>query len=407
MDKSYIVKAKKIVTVSKLMTLFDGAFLVEDDVIKDIGYFKDITLKYKNLNVLDFGDLVISPTLVDCHTHLLEYAPSTVYPVSNITYEMAQQALILKGIMSGITAFGEQICGSPMYEINIDEYKDKVKTIPADIVFSANSITIGFNELVNLTAVTGKIAVDKKTLVNKEVIEKLAKYSDYPGENIFINATPANLTSNLVPRAGEIIYTQDEINMIVDIYHKNGKKIGCHVAGKEGIHMAIKSKMDIIHHGHGIDDELIKKVKNSNIIIVATPLGGTHLTPNSPEEIVKLVEEGVTVAISTDGYLPPDNTLPWINFKDELPKGPEALLPLASPAMEILKNIGVDENHILALITLNGAKVLGIDESIGSIEVGKKANFLVSKGVPALEITNTQDILKVYYRGKCLINREL
>ena len=158
MDKSYIVKAKKIVTVSKLMTLFDGALLVEDDVIKDIGYFKDITLKYKNLNVLDFGDLVISPTLVDCHTHLLEYAPSTVYPVSNITYEMAQQALILKGIMAGITAFGEQICGSPMYEINIYEYKNKVKNSPVDIVFSANSITIGFKELVNLTAVTGKKA---------------------------------------------------------------------------------------------------------------------------------------------------------------------------------------------------------------------------------------------------------
>ncbi|MDV4152612.1 amidohydrolase family protein [Clostridium sp. AL.422] len=407
MKNSYIVKSKKIVTVSKLMTLLEGAFVVEGDVIKDIGYFKDITSKYKDLNVVDFGELVISPSLVDCHTHLLEYAPSTVYPVTDITYEMAQQALVLKGIMSGITAFGEQICGSPMYEISINEYKEKVKNMPADIVFSANSITIGFEELVNLTAVTGKKAVDKETLVNNEVIEKLAKYSDYPGENIFINATPANLTSNLVPRAGEIIYTQDEIDKIVDIFHRNGKKIGCHVAGKEGINMAINSKMDIIHHGHGIDDELINKVKKSNIIIVATPLGGTHLTPNSPEEIAKLVQEGIVVTISTDAYLPPDNTLPWLNFKDEFPKGPEALIALANPTMEMLKNIGIDENYILALITLNGAKVLGMEESIGSIEIGKKANFLASKGVPGLEITDIEDILKVYYKGKCIINREI
>ena len=407
MNSSYIVKSKKIVTVSKLMTLLDGAFVVEGNIIKDIGKFKDIALKYKHLNVVDFGELVISPNLVDCHTHLLEYAPSTVYPVTDVTYEMAQQALILKGIMSGITAFGEQICGSPMYEISINEYKEKVKNMPIDIVFSANSITIGLEELVNLTAVTGKTVVDKETLVNNEVIERLAEYSDYPGENIFINATPANLTSNLVPRAGEIIYTQDEIDKIVDIFHRNGKKIGCHVAGEEGIKMAINSKMDIIHHGHGINDELIDIVKKSNIIIVATPLGGTHLTPNSPEEIVKLVQEGIVVAISTDAYLPADNTLPWLNFKDKLPKGPEVLMALAHPAMKILKDIGIDENYILALITLNGAKVLGIEEYIGSIEIGKNANFLVSKGLPAVEITDIKDILKVYYKGKCLINREV
>lgn len=406
MGSSYIVKSNKIVTVSKLKTLFDGAFVVEDEIIKDIGSFKDIILKYENFKILDFGDLVISPTLVDCHTHLFEYAPSTVYPVTDLTYEVAQEALILNGVMSGITALGEQICGSPIYEINIKEYKEKVKGLPVDIVFSVNSITIGFKELVNLTAVTGKKSVDKKTLIDIDVIEKLAEYSDYPGENIFINATPANLTSNLVPRAGEIIYTQDEIDAIVGIFHKKGKKIGCHVAGEEGIEMAINSKMDIIHHGHGINDKLINKVKSSNIIIVVTPLGGTHLIPNSPEEIVQLVRAGIIVAISTDGYLPPDNSLPWLNFNDELPKGPEILTKLANPAMEILRSIGVDENDILSLITLNGAKVLGLEENIGSIEIGKRANFLAAKGVPGLEITDIDDILKVYYKGKCIIDRK-
>ena len=105
--------------------------------------------------------------------------------------------------------------------------------------------------------------------------------------------------------------------------------------------------------------------------------------------------------------MPPDNTLPWLNFKDKLPKGPEVLMALAHPAMKILKDIGIDENCILALITLNGAKVLGIEEYIGSIEIGKNANFLVSKGLPAVEITDIKDILKVYYKGKCLINREV
>lgn len=406
MDNKYIVKANKIITVSDLGTLYNGAFLVSDGIIADIGDFNSIKLKYKDLEVTDFKELVITPSLVDCHTHLFEYAPSTVYPVTEATYEMAQEALILNGLMSGITAFGEQICGSPMYEIDLKRYKERVKKLPVDIVFSTNSITIGFENLVNLTAATGKNVVDKNTLINEEILEKIIEESEYPGENIFINATPANLKEELVPRAGEIIYTQEEVNKISEMFHKKGKKIGCHVAGEEGIEMAIEAKIDIIHHGHGITDKLIKKVKDLNIIIVATPLGGTHLTPNSPEEIETLVKEGILVAIATDSYLPSDASLSWLNFNDDNPKGPEVLMKLSNPAMLKLRILGLDENEILSLITLNGAKVLGLEDKIGAINVGMKANFIASVGIPGIDITDVNDIIKVFYEGKCVIDRE-
>lgn len=406
MDNKYVVKSNKIVTVSNLETLYNGAFVVSDGIIEDIGDFNSIKLKYKNLEIIDFKDLVITPSLVDCHTHLFEYAPSTVYPVTEATYEIAQEALILNGLMSGITAFGEQICGSPMYEINLNKYKERVKKLPIDIVFSTNSITIGFKNLVNLTSVTGKNLVDKSTLTNEEIIEKLIEESEYPGENIFINATPANLKEKLVPRAGEIIYTQDEINKIVEMFHKKGKKIGCHVAGVEGIEMALEAKMDIIHHGHGVTKDLMKKVKDLNISIVATPLGGTHLTPNSPEEIASMVKEGILVAIATDSYLPPYTGLPWLNFNDDNPKGPEVLMKISNPSMLKLKDLGLNENEILALITLNGAKVLELENSIGSIKKGMNANFIASRGIPGLDITDIEDIIKVFYKGQCVVDRE-
>lgn len=406
MNSKYIVKSDKIITVSEMKTLYNGAFVVSDGIIIDIGKYDDIKSKYKSLEIMDFKDLVVTPSLIDCHTHLFEYAPSTVYPVTESTYKMAQEALILNGLMSGITAFGEQVCGSPMYEINLSEIKETVKKLPIDIVFSTNSITIGFENLVNLTAVTGKKSVDKSTLINNEILEEIIKESEYPGENIFINATPANLKEEFVPRAGEIIYTQEEINKISKMFHKRGKKIGCHVAGEEGISMALEGKIDIIHHGHGITDKLIKKAKEDNVIIVATPLGGTHLTPNSPEEIEVLVKEGIIVAIATDSYLPPDTSLPWLNFEDDNPKGPEVLMKISNPSMLKLKALGLDENEILSLITLNGAKVLGTENEIGALKVGMKANFIASKGVPGLEITDTEDIIKVFYEGTCIVDRD-
>ena len=405
MNSEYIVKAKKIITVSKDKTIVNGAMVVRDDKIIDIGKAEDIILKYKELEIEDFGEYTISPSLIDCHTHLLEYAPSTVYPVTAETYDLGQKSLILKALRSGVTTFGEQICGSPMTLASIKDFKEIANGLPVKIIFSCNTITIGFKNLTNFTSVTRNEAVDKDKLIDNNTIENLINNSDYPGENIFINATPANLTEDIVPRAGEIVYTQEELNHIVKMFHDKSKRIGCHVAGKEAIKMALKAGFDVIHHGHEITDEEIKYASNSNILIVATPLGGTHLIPNSPDDIYKLISNNVLVAIATDAYLPPYQGVSWLDFKDTNPKGSPELMVISKPTMVKLIENGYDENEALALITLNAAKVLGTDKNTGSLEIGKDADFIVSDGVPGIDVTGEDKIERVYLKGKCLIKK--
>lgn len=288
---------------------------------------------------------------------------------------------------------------------SVKDFKEIAKDLPVNIIFSCNSITIGFKDLVNFTSVTGNNSVDKDKLIEDETIMDLVENSDYPGENIFINATPANLTEDIVPRAGEVIYTQEELEKIVHIFHDKGKRIGCHVAGKDAIEMAIKAKFDVIHHGHGITDDEIKEISNSNISIVATPLGGTHLKPNSPEDILKLIQNNILVAIATDAYLPPYEGVSWLSFNDKKPKGSPELMEISKKAIEALIDKGYDENEALSLITLNAAKILGVEDKIGSLEIGKDADFIISNGVPVVEFSDSLNIKRVYIKGKCLISR--
>ncbi len=405
MSREYIVKSKKIVTISEDKTIVNGAMVINEGKIMDIGKSDDIISKYKELEVEDFGELVITPSFIDCHTHLLEYAPSTVYPVTRETYKIAQKSLVLQALMSGVTTFGEQICGSPMTLESVKEFKNIAKELPVNIFFSCNSITIGFENLVNFTSVTGNNSVSKDKLIEDDTIMNLIENSDYPGENIFINATPANLTEDIVPRAGEVIYTQEELDKIVSIFHDKGKRVGCHVAGKDAIEMAIKAGFDVIHHGHDISDNEIKEISNSNISIVATPLGGTHLKPNSPEDILKLIENNILVAIATDAYLPPYEGVSWLSFNDKKPKGSPELMEISKKAIEALIDKGYDENEALSLITLNAAKILGVEDKIGSLEIGKDADFIVSNGVPVVEFSDSLNIKRVYIKGKCLISR--
>lgn len=190
----YIIKSKKLVTASDInKTIKNGAMVIANGVIKDIGNYDYIMEQYKELEVLDYSDFIVTPSLVDCHTHVLEYAPTSMFPVTKSTHLIGGVSLILKALESGITSLGEQICGHPESDLSKFEYLKAIKDLPIDIVFSICNITIGFENLVHFTGVTGSTPVSKEMLVDDKIILQLINGSDYPGENIFINATPANL----------------------------------------------------------------------------------------------------------------------------------------------------------------------------------------------------------------------
>lgn len=73
--------------------------------------------------------------------------------------------------------------------------------------------------------------------------------------------------------------------------------------------------------------------------------------------------------------------------------------------MQLLKKHHYDENKILALLIDNPAKLLGKEDRFGRLKVGLEANFLVSEGVPGLEITEIDQIKNVFYKGVKVIER--
>ncbi len=392
-------------TVSPAGTIQDGAMAVCDGKVIDVGKWKNLRNRYPDLTLHDCSDYVITPSLVDCHTHLLEFAPSSLYPVTPETHFLGGKAILLDALSSGITALGEQVCGHHLCDFSIADYKNAIQGLPLDVTFAATSISIGFKQMAHFTSITQSKPVSQSTLSDPELVKKIAEKSEFPGENIFINATPANFTSDQVPRAGEIIYTFEELKRISDIYHQAGKKIGAHVAGEEGISMALKAGIDVLHHAHGITEELMQKAATHGISIVATPMGGTHLEPNSPENILALVQKNIPVSIATDSYLPPYQGASWLPFTDNALQGPDVLMLIAHPAMKLLEEHGYDENATLALLTANPAKIMGKEGRYGGLVPGMEANYLVAEGVPGLEITEVEQIKEVFFRGVKVVQR--
>ncbi len=106
-------------------------------------------------------------------------------------------------------------------------------------------------------------------------------------------------------------------------------------------------------------------LKDNNIGVIIPP---THRMPESPDSDVygpyklpgQLAKAGITVALSHQGMLGHSRNLPFF----------------AGTAA----SYGLDKEEALKMITSNTAKLLGIDDRVGTLETGKDATLFVSEG---------------------------
>jgi len=75
--------------------------------------------------------------------------------------------------------------------------------------------------------------------------------------------------------------------------------------------------------------------------------------------------------------------------------------------MEALVSIGIPNEEVLKIATINGAKALRMSSKLGSIHVGKLADVFVITGNPLEDITNTRNVQKVIKGGIVYDAKEL
>lgn len=155
----------------------------------------------------------------------------------------------------------------------------------------------------------------------------------------------------------------------------------------EGVKFAKSNGVEIIVLAAAYPALLVKEFLEENDIPVVLP--PTYDYPDSdgmdydayyalPGELSKA---GITVALNHSGMLSTSRNLPFY--------------------AGMAAAFGMEKEEALKLITLNPAKILGVDENLGSIEVGKDASLFVSKG-DALDV-RTNDLTHAFIRGKKII----
>lgn len=138
---------------------------------------------------------------------------------------------------------------------------------------------------------------------------------------------------------------------------------------------------------HCTDGELIKDVlKEENVPVIVGPI----LTDRSKIELVNQHPK-------TGGILSKNNIL--VAIMTDYPVVPVSYLTLQAA---IIAKAGMDEMETLKAITINAAKVCGIDDRVGSLEVGKDADLVMLDGHPFEIKTN---VLLTMINGEVVYER--
>jgi imidazolonepropionase-like amidohydrolase len=141
----------------------------------------------------------------------------------------------------------------------------------------------------------------------------------------------------------------------------------------------------VIQHGtegYRIADELAKRKIPVSLTLVDSP-GGKMETAGLLEENASILEKaGVMVAINTDDFIT------------------ESRFFLRTGAIAVRG--GMSEDAALKAQTINPAKMLHLDDRLGSLEKGKDADFIVLSGAPYSVYTH---VLETYIEGVKVFDR--
>ncbi len=178
-------------------------------------------------------------------------------------------------------------------------------------------------------------------------------------------------------------FTVDEMRAIVDEAHRQHHKVASHAVALTGVHNSLEAGVDTIEHGDYISDEDLKTMAARGVYYVPTIYVGMYVAQGRAGEgaavwlqmtkihegtFRRAMKAGVKIAFGTDAG--------GFDWKE-------------NPAQEFkyMVDWGMTPAEAIRSATVTAAELLGMQDQIGTIEVGKLADIVAVPGDPLKDIT--------------------
>ena len=198
------------------------------------------------------------------------------------------------------------------------------------------------------------------------------------------------------------VFLEDELRAVVETAASRELKVAAHAHGTGGINLAAKSGVASIEHGSYNDSESRKIMRKNGVYLVPTlavqprirkdikDASGSMLDvmqgflDNHGPRMYEAHKAGVKIAAGSDAGVSPH--------------GKNAL------ELELYVDYGLTPAEAITATTINAAKLIGMEDKLGTIEVGKIADIIAVEQDPLQDIKVLQNVLVVVKDGRIVKN---
>ncbi len=195
----------------------------------------------------------------------------------------------------------------------------------------------------------------------------------------------------------------DEIKAIVEVGKDTGKLISVHATDRLSILKAAKAGPTTIEHGNEIDEEALGYMLENNVALIPTYCPYYFCAEHAEDVLHRTPEQA---AVTRRRYEVHASHLPWL-MKSGLTIGfgadTGATLTMHGAQafeMELMNRNGMPEADVLCAATAVNARILGLDDQIGTLEAGKFADITAFNGDPLTDIRVMQSCQFVMRSGR-------
>ena len=381
----------------------NGGIIYEDDIIVNIDkseVIEKIALE-ENIETVDGNGKYLFPGMVNTHTHLYQeimkgmgsdlsledWFPTAMAPAGSVLKECHVSAGVKLGlaeaIRCGVTTVADYMQLQPVKGLGEIEL-DIVKDIGVRMAYGRGYRDIGKKELIEShdDVFEDITKLKSKYEKNDDMIKVwLAPAAGWGASFELLKKTRqyANVTNT--PIMMHMFETNTDNNISLD---KNGKS-----AIKHYEETGLLGSDLLAVHSVAMEEEELQKYKEYDVSVSYNPVSNMYLA-SGVAKVPRMLELGIKVGIATDGAGSNNvnDMFETIKFGALLQKTHHKD-PLAMTAIKILR-----------MATIEGAKVLKINHLVGSIEVGKKADFFIFDPLKSIKSCPIHDVVStLVYSG--------
>ncbi len=375
---STVVIVDKILSASKTELIKNAAIVIDGNRITKIATGREVAkLKQSNAKIIDASNLVAIPGFIQTHIHLCQ----------TLFRGMAEDLQLLDWLQKKIFPFEAAHNEKSIYYsamIGIAELIRGGTTTVLDMgsVNHHEQVIRAIGET-GFRAFTGKAMMDINDAYTKlKETTKAAVNSTLDLAEKWHNSFDGRVKYAPAPRF--VLSCSDEC--MKDAYemtkHFDGMLFHTHASENHGEvqavrerckmdnveflhHLGVLSEKSVLAHCIHLNENEIKIMKDTKTNIAHCPSSNLKLG-SGVANVPRYLSEGISVSLGADGA-PCNNNL---NMFEEMRLAGLIQKPLHGPtAMPVKTNF--------EMATIGGAKALGLDKEIGSIEAGKKADIVL------------------------------